>query len=359
MNGTSAQTIGPGIFAGNTINNLIINNTAGVTLTGPLGISGILTAQNGDLSSGGNLTLLSTPVQTSLIDGSGSGNVTGNVTMQRYLPSGFGYKYFSSPFQSAIVNEFSDDMTLGSFTFYKYDESRTASGWVSYSTPANILNPLEGYAVNFGSDPSANTVDVTGVVNNGNLSVTLYNHNNAYTQGFNLTGNPYPSPIDWDAASGWTKTNIDNALYYFKASTTDQYGGTYGTYVNGISSDSIADNIIPSMQGFFVHVSDDTYPVTGILGFTNNVRITDLNHPFTKKKSLSKSNPLLRLTAAYSEDTSSEDPAVIYFDEKAAAEYDNQLDALKLMNTDLNFPNLYTVTPSGKKLFSQSLTYTE
>ena len=114
-----------------------------------------------------------------------------------------------------------------------------------------------------GSAP--NTVDVTGVVNNGNLSVTLYNHNNTYTQGFNLVGNPYPSPIDWNASAGWTKTNIDNALYYFKASTTDQYGGTYSTYINGISSDGVVNNIIPSMQGFFIHVSDGTCPVTGTL----------------------------------------------------------------------------------------------
>ena len=100
-------------------------------------------SQNGNLSSGGNLTLVSTAAQTALIDGSGTGNVTGNVTMQRYLPSGFGYKYFSSPFQSATVNEFTDDMTLGHFTFYRYDENRTSSGWVSYHNPVNkSLNPL-------------------------------------------------------------------------------------------------------------------------------------------------------------------------------------------------------------------------
>ena len=55
----------------------------------------------------------------------------------------------------------------------------------------------------------------------------------------NLVGNPYPSAIDWDASSGWTKTNIDNAIYFFKASGTDQYGGTYSSYVNGVSSDGI------------------------------------------------------------------------------------------------------------------------
>ena len=117
--------------------------------------------------------------------------------MQRYLPSGYGYKYFSSPFQSATVSEFGDDMVLGSFSFYRYDESRTASGWLNYNNPLNLLNPAEGYAANFGSNPAPKTVDITGIVNNGNISVTLYNHNNTYTQGMNLVGNPYPSPIDW------------------------------------------------------------------------------------------------------------------------------------------------------------------
>jgi len=355
MKGSGAQVIAANLFTGNTISNLTINNAAGVTLQGTLNLTGIVTATSGNLATGEYLTLVSLVSQTALINGSGTGNVTGDVTMQRYLPSGFGYKYVSSPFQSATVNEFSDNMTLGSFTFYKYDESRTASGWVSYSTPANILNPIEGYAVNFGSNPAANTFDVTGAVNNGNLSVTLYNHNNTYTQGFNLTGNPYPSPIDWNAASGWTKTNIDNALYYFKASATDEYGGTYSTYINGVSSDGIVNNIIPSMQGFFVHVTNGAYPVTATLGLTNNVRIADLTHAFSKKGDGDTYIPILRLTAVFSDDLNSSDPAVIYFDEKATSEFNNQLDALKLMNTDQGVPNLYALTPGGTKLSIDAL----
>jgi hypothetical protein len=347
MNGSLAQTIGADIFAGNTIKNLIINNSAGITLQGQLNSTGIVTLQNGDLSSGGFLTLLSTAVQTALIDGSGSGNVTGNVTIQRYLPSGFGYKYFSSPFQSATVSEFSDDMTLGSFTFYRYDESRTVSGWLNYNNPANVLNPGSGYAVNFGSDPAAKTADMTGEVNNGDLSLTLFNNDNTYTQGLNLVGNPYPSPVDWDVVT-LNNTLIDDAIYLFKASATDQYGGTYSSYINGSSSDGIVNNIIPSMQGFFVHVSDGSFPVTGTLSFTNSSRITDLDHPFARKGP--KSVPLLRIAAEYSDDTASVDPAVIYFDETATPDFDYQLDALKLMNTDLSVPNLYTMTPDGTKL---------
>lgn len=351
MSGSVAQTIDDGLFANNTIRNLTVNNTAGVTLLDSLKISGIVSLQDGNLTSGGFLTLLSTDLQTALIDGSGSGTVTGNVNMQRYLTSRFGYKYFSSPFQSATVSEFSDDMSLGTTfsMFYRYDENRASSGWVSYNTPSNTLYPLNGYAANFGSGNTPKTMDMTGAVNNGPLSLTLYNNNQPYTKGFNLVGNPYPSPIDWDASSGWTKTNIDNAIHFFRASTTDQYGGSYSSYVNGESSDGLASNIIPSMQGFFVHVSGGTFPVEGILALNNNVRINDLTEPFAKSAK-GPSRPLARLTAFFSDDPLSADPLAIYFDENADITFDSQQDALKLMNTDLSVANLYALSSDGAKL---------
>jgi hypothetical protein len=356
FNGSAAQIIGINVFNGNTIKDLIINNPSGVTMLGALDVTGSLTVSNGNLASNGNLTLLSGATQTAYINGSGSGSVTGNVTMQRYLSSAFGYKYISSPFQAATVNEFADDLDLGaSFpSFFRYNENLTTSGWVSYVTPADPLNPLEGYAAFFGSLDVPHTADVSGVVNNGPLSVTLYNHNNAYTEGFNLVGNPYPSAIDWDAPSGWTKTNIDNALYYFKASTTDEYGGTYSTYINGISSDGLATATIPSMQGFFIHVSDGSYPVTGTLGLNNSVRITDLTHPFMKSGNKDKM-PLIRLGANFADDNNSTDPMVIYFDEKAQTGFDSYLDAFKLMNTDYYAPSLYAFGTDGTKLSINAL----
>jgi hypothetical protein len=332
-------------------NNLTVasGSTATITTAGQT-LKAILVS-NGTLNTGGNITLLSTSSQTALIDGSGTGQVNGNVNMQRYIPSGFGYKYFSSPFQAATVNEFADDITLGSFTFYRYEESRTLSGWVSYNTPStNLLIPLEGYAVNFGAIAAPNTTDITGVVNNGSLSVTLYNNNNTYTKGFNLLGNPYPSPIDWYASSGWIKTNIDDALYYFKASTTDQYGGNYSTFIEGISSDGLASNIIPSMQGFFVHLSDGSYPVTGTLALNNSVRVNDMTHSFVKSGSSIELKPCLRLVAGYSDNPVSYDPLIIYFDDKATVNFDGQYDALKLFNTDMAVTNFYSFANDGRKL---------
>lgn len=359
LNGSAAQSIGSNVFENNTIRNLIITNSAGVTLNDTLKVSGIVTVNTGSLVSGGHLVLLSDPAQTALINGTGAGEVTGPVTMQRYLPSAFGYKYFSSPFQDSKVSQFGDDMDLGAAfpSVYRYDENRKleelpASGWIKYSYPDSLLRPMRGYSVNFGSASVPDIADVTGIVNNGAMSLTLYNNNNPYTLGFNLVGNPYPSPVDWNAA-GWIKSNIDNAIHFFKAS--DQYGGTYSSYIGGVSTDpGVATNIIPSMQGFFVHVSNGIFPVTGTLGFDNSVRISDLTHSFIKSEQ-DESSPMLRLTAGFSDNPSVLDKAVIYFNDNASTTFDGKFDALKLMNTDLNVPNFYSAGTDGSKLSINSL----
>ena len=353
--GSAPQTVAANLFASDRVKNLTVNNAAGVTLGGPLNVTGALLVQSGELASDGHLILASDATRTALIDGSGTGNVTGLVTMQRYLPSRFGYRYFSSPFSASTVSEFADDMDLASSfpMFYRYDESRTSSGWVSYTTGTAPLNQMEGYAVNFGSLSDPYTVDATGEVTNGNVTVTLYNNNNTYTKGFNLVGNPYPSPVNWNAP-GWTKNNIDNAIYFFSASTTDEYGGTYSSYVNGISSDGVADSIIPSMQGFFVHVSDGSWPVTGTLAATNSVRINDQNQFFFKSAETTD-RFLIRLNAAFADDELSSDPMVVYFDDQAEPGFDKDMDALKLFNTDMMVTNLFALLSGGQKLSVNAL----
>jgi len=108
------------------------------------------------------------------------------------------------------------------------------------------------------------------------------------------------------------------------------------------------------MQGFFVHVANGAFPVTGTLSLDNSVRITDLTHSFIKSGE-DESKPILRLTAGFSDDAVSTDPSVIYFDEKAETTFDSKLDALKLMNTDLKVPNLYAAGSDGSKLSIDAL----
>ncbi len=356
--GSSAQTIPSQAFVENRIKNLTLNNSSGVISQGALEITGILKAQSGNFNTSNNLTLISNEVRTALIDGSGTGEVIGTVKMQRYMDNSFGYKYFSSPFQNSTVGDFAPYINLNeSFpNFYSYNENRKdvnandATGWEVYTNPTAALNAVEGYALNFGDSVVEKTVEISGTVNNGNYSRMLYNNNGEYTQGFNLVGNPYPSPIDWNAATGWTKTNVDDAIYFFRAGTTDRYTGTYTSYVNGVQSDDgKSSNVIPSMQGFFVHVSDNTvYPVSGTLGMSNAVRVNNFSQPFLKQ-SAKQTPALIRITAGF-EGEQSVDPAVIYFHSFATTGFEKDLDAHKLMNTAVNVPNLYSFTPERDKL---------
>ena len=321
-------------------------------------LGGILLS-NGVLNANENMTLLSDPVRTALVDGSGTGEVAGNLIIQRYLASGFGYRYFSSPFQAAEVGQFADHMPLGDTfpTFYRYDENRIFTGWLKYTDPSGILMPMQGYAVNFGADPAPVTVDIIGQVNNNTLlPVTAFNRNRPFTLGFNLVGNPYPSPIDWDSPAGWVRENIDDALYYFNAGTTDRYTGTYSTYINGISSDGVAGSIIPAMQGFFMHVSDGAYPVAATLIFTNGVRVNTLS-PHFHKDVAEETRPILRLVARCGVETSKGDPLVVYFDNETSPSFDTKYDALKLMNTDVSEPSLYAVSRDSMKLSINGLPF--
>ncbi len=362
-NGSFTHNGGTLVFAGSTqtlggtsatqFNNLTIAAGSNTTIVSAGQMVQGIVLSNDTLNANGNLTLLSTAAQTALVSGSGTGEVTGNLTMQRYLPSGFGYKYFSSPFIGDIVNDFSSEINLAtSFPdVYSFNESLSSAGWVNYTNPSGLLSPLAGYAVNFGTSPAPLTVSLRGVVSNHTISTgAIYNHNMPVTLGFNLAGNPYPSPVNWDAVGGWTKTNVDNAIYFFSNGTVNQYTGTYSSYVNGVSSNGIAGNIIAAMQGFFVHVSNGTYPVAGLLAVNNTARNLNLTTVFFGYTVPQAPSPLIRLSAGFFDQGPDGDPAVFYFKPGVDGAFDKTLDALKLMNTHTGVPNLYAIATDTTRL---------
>jgi len=377
--GTASQIIPTAAFENNRIKNLRINNSSGVTSEAIIKVTGNLDVENGNFDTGNELTLISNEIQTALIDGSGNGEVVGLVSMQRYLDKAFGYKYFSSPFQNSIVEDFSPYMSfedpVTTFPhFYRYDENRNiainnivrdATGWTVYTNPGNNLNLAEGYALNFGTSTEAQTIELIGEVNNGLIPARqLENNHREYTRGFHLVGNPYPSPIDWNATQGWTKNNIDNAIYFFTASDINQYTGTYTAYVNDISTedptvDGRSSNIIPSMQGFFIKVSDsDTQDlVTGIFGMDNRVRKIDFEQEFLRNQSPDEKS-LLRFEAGF-EGASKKDLMVIYFSSFATPDFEKEMDAHKLMNTDPAVPSFYNITTDQKELAINAIPFPE
>jgi hypothetical protein len=99
LNGTSAQTIPAGTFASNTVFSLIVNNTVSVILGGTLNLTGILSVNNGQLVTGGYLILKSSASATALVGPILSGATTpisGNVTVERYIPGRRKYRMITS-----------------------------------------------------------------------------------------------------------------------------------------------------------------------------------------------------------------------------------------------------------------------
>ncbi|SKB33322.1 Galactose binding lectin domain-containing protein [Salegentibacter holothuriorum] len=377
--GATTQIIPEAAFQNNRIRNLSIDNSSGVTSEAIIEVTGTLKVENGNFDTGNELTLISNEIQTALIDGTGNGQVIGLVSMQRYLDKAFGYKYFSSPFQNSIVGDFEPFMNFtdpisGFSHFYRYNENRNveidgniedATGWESYINSGNILNVSEGYALNFGTSSAQQTIELIGEVNNGPISSRqLENNHREYTKGFHLVGNPYPSPIDWNAAQGWTRDNIDAGIYFFTASENSQYTGTYTAYVNDVSTedpniDSSSENIIPSMQGFFIKVSDsDTQDlVTGSFGMNNQVRVTNFNQEFYRSQ-ISDQKSLIRLEAGFN-NADQKDAMVVYFSPYATADFEKEMDAHKLMNTDPAVPSFYNITEDKKELAINAIPYPE
>ncbi len=303
-------------------------------------VDGILFADN-------RLTLLADSNRTAWIAGGAQGEVSGYLTMQGYLSRAFGYAYLGAPFLAATVGEMADDVDLTAPfpAVYRFEENLPFNGWLAHTDSALVLLPMHGYAFQMGTSATQQIIDMTGTVNNGALSRTLFNYNQPFTRGFNLISNPYPSPINWDATEGWTKTNIDNAIYRFEADSTDLYGGIYTTYINGVSSDGKAGPYIPAMQAFFVHVAEGAYPVTGVLGMDNRVRTGGID----SIPELRHSPDLIRIGLKMTEEGLT-DATVFYFQARSGMGFDGRFDAVKLLNAGSGVPSIFSLGTRGEHL---------
>ena len=170
--------------------------------------------------------------------------------------------------------------------------------------------------------------------------------------GWNLVGNPYPCPIDWDA-SGWTKNNIDNAMYFYEPTGSDgsyKYYYYINTGVGSISNPASVTSIIAPEQGFFVHA---TNPGNGTLACDNSVRVDNNSIVYYKKSS--NNIQLLRVKAIKNNSPNMSDEAVIYFNEQASAKFDKNNDALKIIGSNANELNVYTLSDDRAKLSINAL----
>ena len=205
---------------------------------------------------------------------------------------------------------------------------------------------MRGYALWVPGSPA--TANFAGILNNGSsdIQITLTALGGDANSGYNLVGNPFPSALDWDA-SGWTKYNVDNTIYFWEGVGGISGDGSYHYYVGasgggGPAPVGLGDatKYIPAMQGFFVHASGPG----AVLKVKNKARVHSDQEYYKQSEGISV--PLIRLQASNSDQET--DETVIRFFKGSGPEHDPDYDAFKMYGQGV--PQVYTFTEGSVKL---------
>jgi hypothetical protein len=329
-------------------NNMLIAKTDGeVSTTGDIVLAGDLSINPdayftigtaNDLEIGGDFNHKADATGMSSFINEGTFSVGGTSRVEQYVTSDK-WHYVSSPISNGLSGVYTG-VYLKSF-------NEPTNSWNAYiSTTTEPLGIMTGYAAWNFTDPFTATFE--GTLNDGNQSIAVTaQYAGPDDIGYNLVGNPFSSALDWDLP-GWTKTNVDNTIYFYEGNGSGgvgnyrYYQGTGGE-LPGIGTQTLS-SIIPSMQGFFIRASAD-----GSLAVTNDARTHD-NQDFYKQGK-SYTDPLIRLMAVDANNL--EDEAIIRFFDEATPEHDGAYDAFKLFG--YLYPQLYSLTEQNSQLAINTL----
>ncbi len=376
--GTGYLTIKGTSIAGNlNVGYLKIDNASGVSLASgaTVGVKNQLDLKSGNFNvSAGTLTIESDAPSTGFINdwGSNSGTITGNITVERYVPPGVvsSFHYIGSACGGSTVGIWNDDfantanapdgtpvtptvdcsptaLDPGSAygSVFTYDESLVTdcylSGW-RVNTTSHSANRGYGFAaiVTGGTVLDETCSYANTNVNLSNLSITAAN-SVPYSKGYHLVANPFCAPIDWSAMATINNglgNNMDATAYIYNPNS-----GTYGPY------NLITGGYITTNMGFFVrHVPSYTGSSYNVR-FDATTRTTLNNDAFLRQ--IQPYEYAMTITAGngtYSDQT------LIAFDENFTDGYDNGYDAGKLQSS-YGIPTLYTRDTSDERMAIQAV----
>ncbi|MEI8278979.1 MAG: T9SS type A sorting domain-containing protein [Bacteroidota bacterium] len=380
LGGNTPQTVsGTG-----TISNLIVNNATGVaidTTSGQsLNVSGVLTINSGTVNTNNGLVLTSDSTGTGSIGTITGGTISGQVTIQRYVPGGRRcYRFFSHPYISSIAlnpeltskvditgaggstNGFTTTQTNNPSAYWynpivgNPTSGSNDPGWTPFTsanaiTGVNAWNPFEGVRVlvrgavgqglNGGTyTPSATTLQTNGTVNTGRVVVTLQKGTNSSS---NLVGNPYPSPVNITPilyAAKQAGTISGNSFYVWDAEAgTVTSPGAYITH--SISNLPADDYYLPTNGVFVVNAAVNN----GTLTFNETDKVSSAAEQFRTTSSGPSNRIEFRVYSNH--DSIYWDRMFESFEPLASNNIDNY-DGTKAVNPTVNF---YSIAADGTKL---------
>lgn len=308
FNGGTSQTINGDVINANRVE---VDNSNGVTIqSGTLNIDSSLLLSSGVFTQGASASVVlqsDAEFDAYLDDFTGNGSYAGQITDELYVAGATARQHLiSSPISGASVSNLDDDVSgygsgvsgngtdgvavtpsipcdpnsLGQGSNYgnlfEYNPTTAAAspcvdqgGWVVRSSGS--LESARGYSAYLTGN--GNILEIVGNPGSGSFNYQVDNVNfsgsgntasgntsSAYS-GWDLIGNPYPSPMSRDAFIVGN-TGVNSPSYYNPSGT---YSGTYSAYSIGES--------IPATQGFAVRAGT----LNGVdvsVNFTDAMRTT-------------------------------------------------------------------------------------
>ena len=385
LNGTGTQNvygrvqIGNVDFANTSLNGVLIQ--AGSSLEILPGSTATFLA-NSKLNNFGDFVLKSSASGTARIAAiPASTQIIGSTTIERWLPYGSGngsWYLIGTPFDGSDFTGLSDDFRVcgpatgfGSqgggilpanqperYTVFTYNEGANNTridtaqkdGWAVPVNPNMVSGTGYRVYVNYYSN-SLHKFDIKGAMNRNDytfptLSRTVntvcvpstYNCD-LNLNGWNLLANPYPSAIDWDAASGWTKpSNMNNAFYSWNSVANGYvaYNGAAATNLGVTVNSGPNANVIPSSQGFFVKLLSGA---TGSLVVKESAKVTNTSGTYLRTATAESSAIRMRLKKEGQTDYQFD--AMVKFEEGSSDAFDihRDMDILSGPSYEFGFPN--------------------
>ncbi len=315
----------------------VLTTNRSLTLGAPLELLDSIRVSGGTLATGSNLKLKSTPtLKGRIAEISGGGAVTGNISVETYIPGGGAGWANLGPAGTSGLTVSSWDGGSGSATGFAMscngcinDENSAGGYFVSIQsdpagngvytelTASSALTAGTGYWAYIGNDIST-AIDITQTTSGPVVT-------GARSSGTGLVSNPYPSPISVDRLKTHNAglTSID--VY-------DANSGTFTSFNGGLPTAAV----IPMGQGFYVNG-------VSTLGFLESDKVS-FNTTFNVLKTTASSGVgnvvQLQVTASNGD----VDKTYIRFHGSATPSFDSDLDAYKRYVTPgyLGYPGPYS-----------------
>ncbi|WP_430401127.1 LamG-like jellyroll fold domain-containing protein [Flavobacterium sp.] len=271
-------------------------------------------------------------------------NVTniGNIKMHRESAPmiRLDYTAWSSPVSGQNLLNFSPLTLTNRFYTYEPSGTTTVSAWIPVADPSSTnFTTGQGYLIRSANNWNATVLSpysglFEGVPNNGDITIPV-------TVGYNLLGNPYPSPIDNFQFITQNQGLGVNTLYYW-THTVPASGGVYP--LNNYASYSKAGGVAAAAggykpvgltqvgQGFISNINS-----VGNVGFKNNLRQAQSSGQFFRSESTIERH---RIWLNLSDATNEYNQMMIAYMTGATNGFDQGIDGLIFTNSNTNIASI-------------------